>query len=59
MLLVECAVCGRRELRGVRSIERLEHTGAEIVISVPCRGCGYRNRIRTGARAHLPVPRAS
>ena len=59
MLLVECTACGRRELRGVRSIERLQHTSLGIVVTVACAGCGHRNQMDTGAPRSPTCSRAS
>ena len=39
MHLSHCAVCGRRELRGARSIHSLA-TPRGDVLATTCRGCG-------------------
>jgi hypothetical protein len=57
MLLVQCSVCGRRHLRGLRSIERLENTAAGIVVTVRCGLCGEPCRLITGGRPEPASPR--
>ena len=39
MTLSDCPRCGRRELRGSRSLH-LEHTARGDVLATTCRGCG-------------------
>jgi hypothetical protein len=39
MTLSDCSLCGRRELRGARSIHTFE-TARGPVLALTCRGCG-------------------
>jgi len=39
MTLSDCPRCGRRELRGSRSLH-VEHTARGDVLATTCRGCG-------------------
>lgn len=65
MLAVYCAACERRELRCLRSIERVENRpGGVIVLTIRCGGCGRLCHLVTGAgrrngnRAHLRLVRS-
>jgi hypothetical protein len=39
MTLSDCPVCGRRELRGARSVHALRTPGGDL-LATTCRGCG-------------------
>lgn len=47
MLLIECPICDRRELRGTGSIARLENTSSGIIATVRCSG-GHLHQMTTG-----------
>lgn len=55
MILVECDSCGRRELRGYKSV-RLANTPAGIELSFTCRGCGAARVEYLGVHAGSPAP---
>lgn len=46
MHLSHCPVCGRRELRGARSI-RSVRTAHGLVLATTCRGCGAELSVAT------------
>ena len=58
MTLSDCPICGRRELRGERSL-RPFHTPRGEVLSISCRRCGSVLSAGTGrvlrAADRLPV----
>jgi hypothetical protein len=39
MTLSDCPVCGRRELRGARSVHAVSTPGGDL-LATTCRGCG-------------------
>ena len=39
MILSDCPTCGRRELRGVRSVHAHHSTGGDT-LAITCNGCG-------------------
>jgi hypothetical protein len=51
MFLATCDTCGRRELRGTRSIEALMNTDHGVELHFTCRGCGARGVIGGATRS--------
>lgn len=56
MTLSDCPVCGRRELRGARSLHTVGAGGIEV-LALTCRGCGTQlaagtNRVLRPAALH-------
>jgi hypothetical protein len=58
MFLAHCETCGRRELRGTRSINALVNTHHGIELHYTCRVCGAPNVIggRRAGAYELPLP---
>ena len=50
MFLATCDICGRRELRGTRSIDALVNTHDGIDLHFSCRACGSAGVVTHGAR---------
>ncbi len=59
MLLLDCPACGRRELRSLRSIERLDNTTDGIIVTLRCAACRHRCRIVTGRQRVRREPAGS
>ncbi|MGH9185964.1 MAG: hypothetical protein ACRD0U_09150 [Acidimicrobiales bacterium] len=55
MILVECDICGRRELRGYRSVH-VDNAPCGIELAWSCRGCGCPHVELTGRAGPRPVP---
>ncbi len=62
MFLAICETCGRRELRGTRSIDALVNTNHGVELHFTCRACGTRGVIGGAAdvvalpTGHAPHP---
>ena len=54
MFLAHCAVCGRRELRGDRSIHSFT-TPRGDVLAATCRGCGSELSVASNQVLHRPA----
>lgn len=58
MFLVDCSVCGHRELRGTRALLDLTNTADGVAYAVACGRCGTAARTVTGRLAARPRPAA-
>jgi hypothetical protein len=56
MFLANCTECGRRELRGARSIELLVNTDHGIDLVYRCAGCGTSNVAGASQLHRAPSP---
>ncbi len=61
MFLTDCQTCGRRDLRGARSIEMLVNTDGGAVLVYSCTKCGTTNALHPAtatpavATEHVPA----
>jgi hypothetical protein len=55
MFLATCLSCGRRELRGTRSIDELVNTVHGVELHFSCRICGTRGVVG-GSADIVPLP---
>lgn len=50
MFLTDCQTCGRRELRGARSIEMIANTSGGAVLVYRCTSCSATNALQPAGR---------
>ena len=55
MFLVDCPVCGHRELRSARALLDLANTPDGVVYTIACHRCGTAARTVTGRLATRPA----
>jgi len=55
MFLVDCPVCGHRELRGTRALLDLANTPDGVAYAIACGRCGTAVRTVTGRLATRPA----
>lgn len=58
MFLVHCPACGRRELRGTRSLVDFAPTDRGIELALVCTCCGTEVRMLTGRHVAARPPAA-
>lgn len=58
MLLLECTICGRRELRGTRSLFMVP-SPAGTRFAMTCRGCGHDLTLHDGKPVELTATAAA
>ncbi|MGV3758412.1 MAG: hypothetical protein ACO1PW_02575 [Actinomycetota bacterium] len=54
MHLSHCALCGRRELRGARSVHTVSTPRGDVLAST-CRGCGAELSVASGHVLRRPA----
>lgn len=55
MFLVDCPVCGHRELRGTRALLHLTNTPEGVAYAIACSRCGTAVRTLAGRLATRPA----